>query len=103
MRIHKAGTEKRSSTRNVSYEPKRHQSRARVKGDLPCRHKFKISLKELIAIPDVADKLKSPPKGDMNLELSKGTWCEFHKAFGHGVRNCLTLGYHLVAMVKDGS
>jgi len=44
-----------------------------VKEDLPCRHKFKMSHKELITIPDVADKLKFPPKSDKNLGPSKGT------------------------------
>ena len=57
MRIHEVATEKRSPTRHVPYELKKHQTKARAKGDLPCRHNFKMSHKELIAIPDVADKL----------------------------------------------
>ena len=61
-----------------------------------------MSHKELIAILDVADKLKFPPKGDKNLGPSKGTWCKFHKAFGHSVRNCISLGYQLADLVKDG-
>jgi len=92
MRVHEAATEKRSPACQVPYEPKKHQTRARAKGDLPCRHKFKISLKEFIVIPDVADKLKLPPKSDKNLGLSRSTWCEFHKAFGH----------QLADLVKDG-
>jgi len=60
---------------------------------MPCRHKFRIKLKELIAIPDVADKLKPPPKSDKRLGPSRGTWCEFHKAFGHDLQNYLALGY----------
>ena len=101
-RVHEVATEKRSPTRHVPYESKKHQTKARAKRDLPYRHKFKISLKELIAIPDVADKLKFPPKGDNNLGLSKGTWCEFHKAFEHSLRNCLALGHQLADLVKDG-
>ena len=61
-----------------------------------------MSHKELIAIPDVADKLKFPPKSDKNLEPSKGTWCDFYNAFGHSVRNCIALGYQLPDLVKDG-
>ena len=26
---------------------------------------------------------------------SKEVWCEFHKAFGHDVKHCITLGYQL--------
>ena len=58
-----------------------------------------MSHKKLIAIPDVADKLKFPPKGDKNLGPSKGTWCDFHKAFGHKVRNCIALEYQLADLV----
>jgi len=61
-----------------------------------------MSHKELIAIPNVADKLKFPPKSNKNLGPSKGTWCEFQKAFGHNVRNCIAQGYQLVGLVKDG-
>jgi len=61
-----------------------------------------MSYKELIAIPYVVDKLKFPPKSDNNLGPSKGTWGKFHKAFGHDVRNCITLGYQLADLVKNG-
>jgi len=72
MKVHDAATDKRSPARHPPYEPKKHQTRARTKGDLPCRHKFKMSQKE-IAIPDVADKLKFPIKSNKNLGPSKGT------------------------------
>jgi len=102
MRVHEVATEKRSPISHVPYKSKKHQIIARVKGDLPCRHKFKISHKELIAIPDVVEKLKFPPKSNKILGSSKGTWCEFHKAFRHSVRNCIALGYQLADLVKDG-
>jgi len=60
-----------------------------------------MNYKELIAIPGVADKLKFPPKSNRNLGPCKGTWCEFHKAFGHNVENCIALGYQLVELVRD--
>ena len=37
MRVHEAATKKRSMTRHVPYEPKKHQTRAIVKGDLPVK------------------------------------------------------------------
>jgi len=73
MRVHEVATEKRSPTRHAPYKSKKHQTRARTKGDLPCRHKFKMNYKKLITIPDVADKLKFPPKSNKNLGPSKGS------------------------------
>ena len=56
----------------------------------------------MIAIPNVADRLKSPPKTDKRLGPSKDTWCEFHQAFGHDLRNCLALGFQLDELVRNG-
>jgi len=69
---------------------------------VPTRHKFRIDLKELIVIPNVAEKLKSPPKTGRRLRPSKDTWCEFHQAFGHNLLNCLALGRQLNELVWDG-
>ena len=52
-------------------------------------------------IPNVADKLKSPPKTGRRLGPSKDTWCEFHQAF-HNLRNCLALGHQFNELVSDG-
>jgi len=60
-----------------------------------------MDLKELIAIPNMADILKSSPKADKRLGPSKDTWCEFHQAFGHGLRNCLALGFQLDELVRN--
>jgi len=61
-----------------------------------------VDLKELIAIPDVASKLKSPPKTDKRLGPSKNIWCEFQQAIGHNLYNCLTLGFQLDELVRGG-
>jgi len=61
-----------------------------------------MDLKELIVIPNVADRLKSPLKTDRRLGPSKDTWCEFLQAFGHSLRNCLALGYQLDKLVRNG-
>ena len=101
MRVHEATTKKKPLARHAPYEPRKHQTRARTREGAPTRHNFKIDLKELIVIPNVADKLKSPPKNDKRLGPSKDTWCEFHKAFGHNLRNCLALRHQLNELVRD--
>ena len=49
----------------------------------------------------MANKLELPPPTDKRLGPSRDTWCEFHKAFGHGLHNCLTLGHQLAGLVKE--
>ena len=102
MRVHEAMIEKKPLARQAPYEPRKHQTRARTREGAPTRHNFRIDLKELIVIPNVADKLKSPPKTDRRLGPSKETWCEFHQAFGHNLHNCLALGHQLDELVRDG-
>ena len=71
-----------------------------MRENTPPRHNFRVDLKELIAIPDVASRLKPPSKTDKRLGPSKNAWCEFHQAIGHNLRNCLTLGFQLDELVK---
>ena len=68
---------------------------------MPPRHNFVVELKDLIAIPNIAERLKVPPKTDKKLGLNKNVWCEFHQAFGHPIRNCLALGHQLDELVKN--
>ena len=58
--------------------------------------------KELIAILDVANRLKPPPKIDKRLGSSKIAWCEFHHAIDHNLRSCLVLGFQLDELVRCG-
>jgi len=60
-----------------------------------------VDLKELIAILDVASRLKSPPKTDKRLGPNKNAWPEFHQTFGHSLRNCLALGFQLDELVRS--
>jgi len=69
--------------------------------DEEARPKFRVSYKELIAIPVVAEKLRFPQKADENLGGRKDIWCEFHKGFGHGVEQCMALGYQLAELLKE--
>ena len=69
---------------------------------MPPRHDFVVELKDLIAIPNIAERLKVPPKTDKRLGPNKNAWCEFHQAFNHPIRNCLVLGHQLDELVKNG-
>ena len=102
LRVHKAAIEKRSDERRASYIARKNQPRTKAKEDLPFRPRFRITYKELLSIPGMADKLRFPPKSDRNLGSRNETWCEFHKGFGYDVEHCITLGYQLADLVKDG-
>jgi len=61
-----------------------------------------VELKDLIAVPNIADRLRPPVRTDKVLGSHKDAWCEFHQAFGHHINNCLALGHQLVELVKNG-
>ena len=60
-----------------------------------------MELKELIAIPNIATKLKVPAKTDKKIGPNKNAWYEFHQANGHHLRNCLALVHQLDELVKN--
>ena len=56
----------------------------------PSRYEFMMGLADLIAIPNIAARLKAPEKTtDKVLGPKPDTWCEFHKSFGHSINSCL--------------
>ena len=69
---------------------------------MPPRHDFVVELKDLIVIPNIAERLKVLPKTDKKLGPNKNAWCEFHQPFDHPKRNCLALGHQLDELVKNG-
>jgi len=70
--VHEATTEKKTLTKQQPYQPRKPQTRGRERENVPPRHEFVVELKDVIAIPNVAERLKVPPKTDKN------AWCEFH-------------------------
>ena len=98
MRVHEATTEKKGAGK--PYE--RTQTGTRARRDPPPKHNFRVELKELIAIPNIAAKLKVPAKIDRRMGPNKNAWCEFHQANGHYIRNCLSLAHQLDELVKSG-
>jgi len=61
-----------------------------------------VELKELIAIPNIAARLKVPTKIDRKMGPNKNAWCEFHQANDHHIQNCLALAHQLDELVKSG-
>ncbi|XP_068473781.1 uncharacterized protein [Phaseolus vulgaris] len=106
VRVHQAVTERKHLDRKRAYEPRRTQPKGRVEEERersrPPRHNFVMELKDLIAVPSIADRLRPPVKSDRVLGPRKESWCEFHEAFGHHIDNCLALGYQLDELVKNG-
>ena len=68
----------------------------------PVRHSFVVELKDLIIVPNIAERPKIPAKTNKVLGPHKDAWCKFHQAFGHPIRNCLVLGHQLDELVKSG-
>ncbi|XP_068486912.1 uncharacterized protein [Phaseolus vulgaris] len=105
-RVHEATTERRNPDRKRTYEARRTPPRARAEGrregSRPLRHNFVVELKDLIVVPNIADRLRPPAKSDKILGPHKESWCEFHEAFGHHINNCLALGYQLDELLKSG-
>jgi len=105
-RVHEASTERKNQDKKSTYEARKTQPRGRVegrrKGNRPLRHNFLVELKDLIVVPNIADRLRPPVKSDKVLGPHKESWCEFHEAFGHHINNCLALGYQLDELVKNG-
>ena len=62
-----------------------------------------MGLADLIAIPNIAARLKAPEKvSDKVLGPKPNAWREFHQSFGHTLDSCLALGYRLDDLVKSG-
>ncbi|XP_068475689.1 uncharacterized protein [Phaseolus vulgaris] len=105
-RVHEATTQRKDQDRRHTFETRKAQPKGRSEGrresNRPLRHNFVVELKDLIVVPNIADRLRSPVKSDKILGPHKESWCEFHKAFGHNINNCLALGYQLDELVKNG-
>jgi len=102
LRVHEATIEKKTPVKQQPYQPRKPQTRGRERENVPPRHDFVVELKDLIAIPNVAERLKVAPKTDKRLGPNKNAWCEFLQAFGYPIRNYLALGHQLDELVKNG-
>jgi len=69
--VHEATTEKKTPVKQQPYQPRKPQTRGREKENVPPRHDFVAELKNLIVIPNIAERLKVPPKTDKRLRPNK--------------------------------
>jgi len=99
--VNEATTGKRGQERKRRYEPRKLQAKGRSGENKPVRHNFVVELKDLIAVPNIADRLKMPVKTNKVLGPHKDVWYEFHQAFGHLINSCLALGHQLDELVKS--
>jgi len=102
LRMHEATTKKKTPVKQQPYQPRKPQTKGHERENVPPRHDLVVELKDFIAIPNVAERLKVLPKTDKRLGPNKNAWCEFHQAFGHPIRNCLALRHQLNELVKNG-
>ncbi|XP_068476761.1 uncharacterized protein [Phaseolus vulgaris] len=101
QRVHEATIEKKAPAKPQPYQPRKPETKGRIRENVPPRHDFVVELKDLIVIPNIAERLKIPPKINKKLGPNKNAWCEFHQAFGNPIRNCLALGHQLDELVKN--
>ncbi|XP_068476734.1 uncharacterized protein [Phaseolus vulgaris] len=109
VRVNETTTGRKKQEGRRPYEARKPQPRGQAGGNhlareraRPTRYDFVVELKDLIDVPNIAERLKQLVKTDKVLGPRKDSWCEFHEAFGHHVNNCLSLGYLLDELVKSG-
>jgi len=109
VRVNETTTGRKKPDGRRPYETRKPQPRGPVGGNRPARERarparynFVVELKDLIAVPNIAERLRRPTKTDKVLGPRKDSWCEFHEAFGHHIDNCLSLGYQLDELVRSG-
>jgi len=88
------------------YDPKKNKGKGLGwprETNRPPRYEFVMGLADLIAIPNIAARLKVPEKTTEKVLGPKlDAWCEFHKGFGYSINSCLALGHQLAELVKCG-
>ncbi|XP_068466378.1 uncharacterized protein [Phaseolus vulgaris] len=109
VRVNETTTGRKKPEGRRPYETRKPQPRGSAGGDRPARERarptrynFVVELKDLIAVPNIAERLRRPAKTDKVLGPRKDSWSEFHEAFGHHIDNCLSLGYQLDELVRSG-
>ena len=106
QRVLETAAAKKDQRTRHPYDPKKNKGRGPGRPrefNRPPRYKFVMGLADLIAIPNIAVRLKAPEKvGDRVLGPKPNAWCEFHQSFGHTLDSCLALGYQLDDLVKSG-
>ena len=104
QRVMEAAAEKKDKRTHHPYDPRKNKGKGPGQPrefNRPPRYEFVMELADLIAIPNIAARLKVPEKTtDKVLGPKPDVWCEFHKSFGHSINSCLALGHQLAELVK---
>jgi len=102
QRVMEAATGKRDQRTRHPYDPKKSNNKGPGRpreSNRPPRYEFVMGLADLIAIPNIAARLKVSEKTtEKVLGPKPDAWCEFHKSFGHSINSCLALGYQLAEL-----
>jgi len=69
--VHEATTKKKTPVKQQPYQPRKPQTRGCERENVPPRHEFVVELKDLIAIPNVVERLMAPPEIDKRLGPNK--------------------------------
>jgi len=57
MRVHEVTKEKKATGKQQSFETWKPQTRGRTREDVPPKYSFRVELKELIAIPNIVERM----------------------------------------------
>jgi len=71
LRVHEATTEKRAPAKQQPYATRKPQTRGRARENVPPSDNFVVDLKDLIAVPNIAERLKIPAKSVKKLGPNK--------------------------------
>ena len=106
QRVMEAATGKKDQRMHHPYDPEKNKGKGPGRPrefNRPPRYEFVKGLADLIAIPNIAARIKVSEKAtDKVLGPKLDVWCEFHKGFGHSINSCLALGHQLAELVKCG-
>jgi len=106
QRVMEAATGKKDQRMHHPYDPEKNKGKGPGRPrefNRPPRYEFVMGLADLIAIPNIAARIKVPEKAtDKVLGPKPDVCCEFHKDFGHSINSCLALGHQLAELVKCG-
>ena len=106
VRVNETTTGRKKPEGRRPYETRKPQPRGPVGGDRPARegarparYNFVVELKDLIAVPNIAERLRRPAKTDKVLGPRKTLGVNSTRLLGHHIDNCLSLGYQLDKLV----
>ena len=97
VRVNETTTGRKKPEARRPYEARKPQPRGPAGGDRPARERarparynFVVELKDLIIVPNIAERLRRPAKTDKVLGPRKDSWCEFHDVVPHRPPRCGT-------------